>query len=91
MTPANAKKETSQADVKANLELKALRTRKYPPLSIGEKVRILRKRAPVEKERESRWSIEQYSVSEISEAFGQKYYEVGGMARDYIRGELLRV
>ena len=91
MTSANAKKETSQADLKANLELRAIRNRKYPPLNVGDKVRILRKRAPGEKERESRWSIELYSVSEISEAFGQKYYKVGGMARDYIRGELLRV
>ena len=91
MTPANAKKETSQADVKANLELKASSNRKYPPLSIGEKVRILRKRAPGDKERESRWSIEQYSLSEISEAFGQKSYKVGGMTRDYTRGELLSV
>ena len=91
MTPANTMKVTSQADVKANLELRALRNRKYPPLNIGDQVKILRDRAPGEKERVSKWSVEEYNVSQITGAFGQKYYKVGGMGGDYISAEVLKV
>ena len=92
MTPNDARKDTNEADVKNNLELRAKRNRTYPPLAIGDSVRIKRKRKPNEKERQIPWSPDTYEVKTITEHFGQQYYRVGpNEYRDYIRAELLKV
>jgi hypothetical protein len=92
MTPVDAMKPTNEVDVKTNLELRAKRNRTYPPLGIGDSVRIQRKRKPNEKERNLPWSPDTYEVKTITEHFGQKYYKVGEHEyRDYIRAELLKV
>ena len=91
MTPADALKDSSRVDVKANLELRAKRNRKYPTLNVNDNVKILRKKLVNEKERQVPWSEETYKVSVITEQFGQKYYKVEGSDRDYIRGELLKM
>ena len=90
-TPDEARKDTHQADVKANLEIRALKNRKYPPLNVGDEVKILRKKKINEKNRTSNWSIEVFKVSSINETLGQKYYTVEVMGRDYTRAELLKV
>ena len=92
MTPNDATKPTNEVDVKANLELRAKRNRIYPPLDIGDSVKIRRKRKPNEKERQIAWSPDTYKVVSISEQFGQKYYKVGDHAyRDYLRVDLLKI
>ena len=91
MTPADAAKKENELEAKNNMELRAKHNRKYPPLNVGDKVQILRKKKNNEKERTSHWSTDSYRVTEINEHFGQKYYKVEGMVRDYIRGELLKI
>jgi hypothetical protein len=71
MTPENAKKQTNQVDVKAAMKLKATRNRKYPPLDVGDTVKIQKKREPGEKDRVSRWSVQTFKVNNITEAFGR--------------------
>ena len=73
------------------MELRAKHNRKYPPLNVGDKVQILRKKKNTEKERTSHWSVDSYRVTEINKEFDQNYYKVEGMDRDYIRGELLKL
>jgi hypothetical protein len=90
-TPNEARKDTHQADVKANLEIKALKNRKYPILNVGDKVKIMRKKKIDEKERTSNWSVEVFVVASINESLGQKYYKVEGADRDYTRAEILKV
>ena len=53
MTPVNAAKQTNELDVKSNLELRAKNNRRYPPLNVGDSVKILRKKRVNEKERNS--------------------------------------
>jgi hypothetical protein len=89
MTPQDAAKQTNEVDVKTNLELRAKKNRNYPPLNVGDNVKILRKKKVNEKERTSHWSVDSYPVTSISEELGQKYYTVE--ARQYIRGEVLKV
>ena len=89
--PADASKDTHQVDVKANLEIRAMKNRKYPTLDINDSVKIMRKKKPGEKERTSNWSIQVYTVVSINEEHGQNYYKVEGMDRDYIRAEVLKV
>ncbi len=90
-TPEDARKGAHQVDVKANLEIRALKRRKYPILNVGDKVKIMRKKKINEKDRNSNWSIETFDVLSISENLGQKYYKVAGMDRDYTRAEILKV
>jgi hypothetical protein len=89
--PASALKESSSADVKANLERRALKNRRYPFLNVNDDVQILRKKKVNEKERQSPWSEETHKVSMKTEQFGQKFYKVRGSDRDYIRGEVLNM
>ena len=89
MTPKQAAKNSSQIDVKNNLELKATHNRRYPPLAVGDKVKIARKKKVNEKERTSFFGDETFPVLEITEDFGQKYYKVGNT--QFTRRDLLKV
>ena len=90
-TPQEAKQATHQMDVKANLEIRAMKNRKYPPLNVGDSVKIMRKKKAGEKERTSNWSIEVFKVTAINEELGQNYYKVANIDRDYTRAEVLKV
>jgi hypothetical protein len=76
--------------VKINLFLKSHQSRKYPDLDKGDKVKIYKKRKPGEKERVSLWSDNAYEIEDISTSFGQKFYKLVGLERDYMRSELLK-
>ena len=58
MTPNDATKPHNRIDAKVNMELKAKHNRKYPELSVGDKVRIFEKRKVGDKERKPIWSAE---------------------------------
>ncbi len=90
-TPADAMKSSHQMDVKANLEIRALKNRKYPSLNVDDSVKIMRKKQKGEKERTSNWSTEVFKVVAVNEEHGQNYYRVQGMDRDYTRAEVLKV
>ena len=53
MTPKYAAKQTNEVDVKSNLELRAKNNRRYPPLNVGDSVKLLGKDKVNEKERQS--------------------------------------
>ena len=64
MAPKDAAKQSNEIDVKANLELRAKRNVKYPPLDIGDKVKLARKKKVNEKERTS-FSVLQHLKSQL--------------------------
>ena len=91
MTPKEAKLKRNEYAVKLNLELRALKNRKYPELNVGDEVKVMRKKAITEKERSSRWLSETFTVARIEEKLGQKYYHLEGRKRPNLRYELLKV
>ena len=91
MTPAEATKPSNAIDVKAHIELQASFTRKYPELEIGSSVKIYKKKTLGQKERVSRFSPVVFTINNITEQHGQKYYKVEGKDRLYLRVELLKV
>ena len=91
MTPNEAHKDSSHMEVKIKLEMNRVKTRKYPPVRVGDEVKIYRKKGISEKERTSNWSSVKYKVSGVEKKLGQEYYSVEGMASPYLRAELLRV
>ena len=91
MTPKEAMKEKSELKAKQNMTRQATRTRKYPEISVGDKVKIYRKRKQGEKERVSIWSKETYEVERIEERNNQSNFYVKGNNRPYLRFELLKL
>jgi hypothetical protein len=91
MTPANAMKPSNTAEVKFNLELKKLSSRVYPNLSVGDFVRIYRKKDKHDKERVSNYSKDKYKIEDIQESMGQNFYKLEGQAKALMRSEILLV
>ena len=77
-------------DVWTNTFIKSRQNRKYPELTKGDKVKILRKKGITEKERTSVWSDNAYEVEDIFESKGQTFYKVSN-GKDHTRHELLKV
>ena len=88
MTPKEAMKEKNEFKAKQNMTNQATRTRKYPNISVGDKVRIYRKRKVGEKERVGIWGNE---VEKIEERNNQSNFYVKGSNRPYLRFELLKL
>ena len=89
LTPKEAKEPENELKVKANIAMNATKTRKYPELEKGDKVKISRKKDKLDKERVSNWSTNSYSIDDIKTVLGQKHYYING--RGYLRHELLNV
>ena len=91
MTPAEAKKTSSEVDAKMAMELVARRGRRFPILQIGDVVRILRKKKAVgDKEFMSQFKPGEQTVESISENFGQKFYRLSDQ-REYIRSDIVKM
>ena len=91
LTPKEAKKPENELKVKANIAMNATKTRKYPDLEKGDKVKIFKKKDKLDKERKSSWQDKVHTISKITTTLGQKYYHLEGQARPYLRHELLKV
>ena len=93
MTPKEASKDQNMADVRVNLVLKAKRERKYPPLQVGDEVKIWDKGKGIggEKISHSKWAPERYKVEAIEWSLGMKHYRLEGKDSLYLRHELLKV
>ena len=89
LTPKEAKKPENELKVKANIAMNATKTRKYPDLEKGDKVKIFRKKDKLDKERKSNWLKEIQTIDDIKTVLGQKYYYING--RGYLRHELLKL
>lgn len=91
MTPAEAMKPSNALEVKFNLELKKRASRTYPKLSVGDTVRIFKKKDKLDKERVSHWTSNKYKITDITESMGQKFYKVEGRDKKLMRSEILLV
>ena len=68
MTPNDAHKKGNHLEVKMKLEMNRIKTRKYPPVRVGDEVKIYRKKGIFEKERTSNWSSVKYKVSRVEKS-----------------------
>ena len=89
MTPAEARQDDNKIDVKIKMELKAKNQRKYPPLQVGDKVKIMIKYSKFRKERDPLFSDKKYEIEKIEEKGNSKFYTVNGKER--LRNELMKV
>ena len=91
MTAYEATKPSNAIDVKFNIDVQASFTRTYPELEIGSHVKNYKKKTLGQKERISRFRPAIFTINNITEQHGQKYYNVEGKSRLYLRVELLKV
>ena len=91
MTPNQARKEKNEFRAMINVASKAKKERIYPTLEVGDKVKIMRKKAITEKERTSHWLKGYYVVQEIAEKLNQQYYKLTDYPRLLMRHELLKI
>ena len=91
MTPNDAHKKGNHLEVKMKLEMNRIKTRKYPPVRVGDEVKIYRKKGISEKERTSSWSANKFTIERVERKLGQDYYYVQGVTRAYLRSEILKV
>ena len=74
--------------------MKAKKSRLYPELEVGDKVKIMKKKRTGEKERTSHFLQGEYTVEGIAEKLGQEYYNLTdypSYPRVLMRHELLKV
>jgi hypothetical protein len=90
-TPNEARHAKNHLDIKMNLEAGAVKKRKYPPISVGDRVRIYKKKGNFVKERYPVWSSDTFKVERIDESHGQDFYYVSGRDRSLLRHEILLV
>ena len=89
-TPSKARDKDNEFKSRLNIAMKAKKQRFYPELSVGDKVKIKRKKATTEKERTSHFLKGEYTVESI-ENWNQTYYTLEGYNRPLLRHELLNI
>ena len=81
MTPNQARKKENEFKAKLNVSMKAKKSRLYPELEVGDKVKIMKKKRTGEKERTSHFLQGEYTVEDIAEKLGQEYYKLSEYPR----------
>ena len=91
MTPKKARSKENELKARINVAMKARKEKIYPELKVGDKVKIVRKKAITEKERTSNFLQGEYTVEEITKSLGQTYFKMTDYPRKLMRHELLKV
>ena len=90
LSPTDARKPSNEADAKAGMELAAKSGVRFPPLRVGDTVRMLKKKKIGLKEFQDAFKPGKQTVESISEQFGQKYYKLSDK-REYVRSDLVKM
>ena len=90
-TPNEARHNKNHLEIKMNLEAGAVKKRRYPTISVGDRVRIYKKKGNFVKERYPVWSSDTFRVERIDENHGQDFYYVSGRDRALLRHEILLI
>ena len=90
-TPNEARKKKNEYKSVLNVSMRAKKERTYPELKVGDKVKILRKKAITEKERTSHFLKGEYTVEEITRKLGQPYFKLSDYPRPLLRHDLVKV
>ena len=90
-TPNEARKKKNEYKSVLNVSVKARKEKMYPELNVGDKVKILRKKAITEKERTSHFLKGEYVVEEITTKLKQKYYKLTDYPRPLMRHDIVKV
>ena len=90
-TPNEARKNKNEYKSVMNVSMKAKKEKLYPELKVGDKVKIIRKKAITEKERTSHFLKGEYTVEEITTKLKQNYYKLTDYPRPLMRHDIVKV
>ena len=90
-TPNEARKNKNEYKSVMNVSMKAKKEKIYPELKVGDKVKIIRKKAITEKERTSHFLKGEYTVEEITTKLKQNYYKLTDYPRPLMRHDIVKV
>ncbi len=76
MTLNEARKPSNEQKVEKQLANKALHDRSYPPIKVGDQVRIYRKKDKLDKQHTSVWAKQRYTVEGIIRETDQNFYTI---------------
>ena len=71
------------------MAIQAKHKRKYPPLRIGDKVKMHRQRGRLEKEDKGDFKYDPTVIESIERSLGQTFYKVQGATKPYLRSDIL--
>ncbi len=91
MPPNDARKGDNEAVVRANIEINMNHKRKYPALSVGDRVNIYQKTDKHDKEMTSARAKPSYGIERTTKSMGQTFYHRSRYAKPLLRHELLNV
>ena len=91
LTPFQASEKKNEAHVRTMLEINAIRKRKYPDITVGDRVKVCNKKDKLDKERISVWSPNTYEVEDIKHEKDQEFYYLSGYNKPVLRHEILKV
>ena len=87
MTPSDGRLSKYRAEIRMKMLMNVKRNKKYPNVSIDDKVRLFRKK----EERHGIWSRDLHTVEDIVEHDGQQLYKIRGYTKPFVRSEILLV
>ena len=92
MSPNQAQEDKNAMTVKANIVLQSKNMRKYPPLQVGDKVKVYKKPEKQQYERSynNKWEGP-YEVKRISLKNNLTYYHIDEDPKPMLRHELLKM
>ena len=92
MIPNEARKPENFIKVKGFMERHRKDSRKYPPIKVGDFVRVYRKRKNFEKETAGLWTDKKYEVKQIEDVPDVgKLFHVEGQQHPLLRSEILLI
>jgi len=91
MTPNEARKPANEVNVRLNLQLNRTKLRKYPNVSVGDNVKLYRKKDKLDKERKSLWSSNSYKVENIIHVGQEAMFKLESITKPVLRHEILLV
>lgn len=91
MTPNEARKDRHELKARINVATKARKDMIYPEVSVGDKVKIKRKKTITEKERTSHFLKGEYTVETITKSLGQTYFKMTDYPRKLMRADIVKI
>ena len=88
-SPEDAAKPENWFEAHNSMEIQAKHRRKYPPLKVGDKVKVYRQRSALAKEVEGDYKYDPTVITGIERSLGQTFYKVEGVGTPFLRSDIL--
>ena len=91
--PKDAAKPENWFEAHTNMEIQAKHNRKYPPVKVGDKVKVYRSKGALGKEVSNQvdYTYHNLKVTSITQSLGQTFYKVETVGKPLLRSDILLI